>query len=317
MNFETIVMQTSRHRNSPGFSLVELLVVIAIIAVLMGLMLPAVQRVREAANQSTCRNNLRQQGLALQSFHHSRGCFPPGFLFDDQHVPEEWVTFNTFPGWGWAAHMLPFIEQSALAQRLDWKKAVDDPDMDGVRQHVIKTFVCPSDSGAGTFAVLTLGNKRICDAATNSYAACFGAGGYIGEYPHLGNGVFYRNSRTRIAEIRDGTSVTIAVGERESYFCPTPWAGVVTDGTARTNTNAPSFLAAIEESPVLVLARTNPYPLNQDYSTPYDFFTPHPLAGLFLFADGSVRSLRYNLPEHIWRALGTRAGGETATESDF
>jgi hypothetical protein len=163
-----------------------------------------------------------------------------------------------------------------------------------------------------------MSNSALCDAATYSYAACVGNTGLIGEHPATGNGIFYRNSQTRVDQIPDGASCTIAVGERAALFCPTPWAGAMTDGTARTGPQSPSFLAAIEEAPVMVMARTctNNNPLNHDYSSPYDFYSPHPIAGMFLFADGSARALRFNLSQSAWTAYGTRDGGESIAEDD-
>jgi type II secretory pathway pseudopilin PulG len=300
-----------------GLTLLETLMVIAIVAVLTGLLLPAIQRIRAAAQATECRNNLHQIGIALHGYHHGHGHLPPAYIFDEQYEPDPWVTFNTYPGWGWAAHILPLLEQSAVADQLQWDKAVEDDDMTWVRSQILTVFVCPADTGAGMMGVFSERNKPMCDAASTSYAACYGFSGPIGEQPTLGNGIFYRNSRTRFEDIHDGPSTTLAVGERAALFCPTPWAGAVSDGTVRTNVNSPSFLAAVEEAPVMVMARTNPYPLNQDYSSPYDFYSPHPTSGMFLFADGSVRALRFDMSLDVWRAIATRDGGESVSESDF
>ncbi len=299
-----------------GVTLIEVMVVIAIIAVLIGLLLPAVQRVREAANQTRCRNNLRQTGLALQSYHNANNHLPPGYLFDEKKKPPPATVFNVSPGWGWGAHLLPWLEQTALADQIDWSLGNDDGSMKSVREQRVPIFVCPSDIGTGMMQVYSQNNLLLCDAATTSYAACYGFGGPIGEQPTLGNGIFYRNSKTRFSEITDGLSGTIAVGERASLFVFAPWVGTITDGTARNNPASPSFLNAVEEAPVLAMARTGPFPLNYEYSTPYDFYTPHPVAGLFLFADGSVRAERFNLPTALWRALSTRAGGESYLEGE-
>jgi hypothetical protein len=93
-------------------------------------------------------------------------------------------------------------------------------------------------------------------------------------------------------------------------MCQAPWAGTLSNATIRTDPNAPIYLAAIEEPPTMVMARTGRHTLNQDYSEPYDFFTPHPNLGLFLFADGSVRPLTYATSVDVWAAIGTRAGDE-------
>jgi prepilin-type N-terminal cleavage/methylation domain-containing protein len=300
-----------------GFTLVEVLVVIAILAVLMGLMLPAVQRVRETANQSNCRNNLRNIGIALHSYHDARGSLPPAYRFDEDYHPAQYSRFSTYPGWGWGTHILPFLEQQSLAEQIQWDKAIEDPEMTAIRLTVLKTFVCPSDSGAGTFTVYHQFGGTICDAATNSYAGCHGYNEFIGEKPFFGSGIFFRNSRIRLNEIRDGTSTTLAVGERAAMFCQVPWAGAISVGTVRTNPDSPGFVAAVEEAPLMTTARTSDIPLNDYYSLPYDFYSPHPLVGMFLFADGSVRALRFTISLDVWAAIATRAGGETISESDF
>jgi prepilin-type N-terminal cleavage/methylation domain-containing protein/prepilin-type processing-associated H-X9-DG protein len=307
-----------------AFTLIELLVVMALIAMLLALMVPAIQRVREAAAQTQCRNHLKQIGLALHQHHDVRGAFPPAYLFQAAsavpapgQVPLKLLDFkktlkkiDTAPGWGWAAFLLPYIEQGPLATRIDFNTAVENPQHDAVRVTPVPLYSCPSDSYTDAFTVLSEWNVPICRAATISYAACFGAGGDLGEQPELGNGVFYRNSRTRLADITDGSSNTLAIGERCANFVQTPWAGCVSDGTARTREGAPVYFAAIEEAPTMVMARAWSRPLNHPYSEPYDFFSPHPSGAMFLFADGAVRQLSISLSVPALQALATRAGGE-------
>jgi prepilin-type N-terminal cleavage/methylation domain-containing protein/prepilin-type processing-associated H-X9-DG protein len=307
-------MRANRLPGRPGMTLLELLVVIAIMATLMGLFLPAVQKVRESANRTKCQNNLRQIGLALQGYHNTKGSLPPGYWCETLNLLE--IEFNS-PGWGWAAYLLPFLEEAPLAEKLRWDLAVEDTANSPARVQVVKTFVCPSDLNTGQFIVWSQYNQKLLFAATNSYAACYGFGDAIGEQAGSGNGVFYRNSRTRLADIRDGTSTTLAIGERAAWFCQAPWIGVVTNGTVRTHPGSPTLVAAIEEAPVMALARTSDGPLNSPYSIPYDFYTPHPAAGQFLFADGSVHSLAFSLSASIWHAIGTRSGGETITSNEF
>src|SRR5579863_3686391 len=104
-----------------GFTVVELLVVIAIITILIGLLLPAVQKVREAANRTSCLNNLKQIGLAMHHYHDTLGSFPAGYLC--RVWPDPLVTA---PGWGWAALLLPFVEQSPLHNQIRFDLAVED-----------------------------------------------------------------------------------------------------------------------------------------------------------------------------------------------
>ncbi len=318
--------------NRRGFSLIELLVVIAIIAILIGLLLPAVQRVREAANQTACRNNLKQMGIAIHSYNDKVGHFPPAYLFDETRLDrlevgemQEWTYENasswepmlTFPGWGWASFLLPHLEQGSWAQQIDLKRAIEHPINKDLRTRLMKSYICPSDRNVGVFSMKSQLNKPLADFATNSYAACYGTGGSIGELPAKGDGIFYRNSNMYLNKITDGLGTTIAIGERGSILCQAPWIGAVSEGTTRVHPNAPVYVAAVEEPATAVMARTGWHMLNGHYSEVYDFFSPHYGMGLFLFADGSVHAMSVNTKQSVWKAIGTRAGGEAISENEL
>jgi hypothetical protein len=215
------------------------------------------------------------------------------------------------PGWGWAALILPFIEQNPLAGSIDWGTPVEAADSAGVRTKRLPHLVCPSDTHTGTYTVLDENNAALGRAATNSYVACFGALGLINTHPHLGNGLFQRNSRVAMSDITDGTSQTLAVGERGAIFAQSPWAGVMTGGTCRTTPGAPVYSAVTELAPSMVLARAGNRTLNSPFSEPYDFFSPHRTVVHFVFADGAVHGLHTNLSVETFRALATRNGRET------
>src|SRR5262249_34593035 len=150
-----------------------------------------------------------------------------------------------------------------------------DPANTSIRTAILRIFLCPSDRSTGNFTVLDSTGAGIADAATNSYAACYGAGGEIGDDPDKGNGLFFRNSRLRIGDITDGTSTTICVGERPSLFTQTAWAGAISRGTTRITPGAPVLSRSVEEAPTQTLAHTGSHTINDANADPDDFFTPH------------------------------------------
>ena len=312
-----------------GFTLIELLVVIAIIAILIGLLLPAVQKVREAANRAKCANNLKQIGLALHSFHGANGCFPPGYIdagdppvtraaatrkFDHGGGGSGTLIYPQRPGWGWAAYLLPYIEQDNVYRQIDFNLGVEAVSHDAVRSTLVSVYTCPSDKDAGLFQPQDSRNLLLPLCATNSYTACYGADGLLNTQPDLGNGVFSRNSHVRFADIPDGTSTTIAIGERCAYFAKSPWAGVMTDGTIRTTPGAPVYVAIYEDPPAMVMARIGRRQLLDPFCEPYDFFSPHPQIVQFVFADGSVHPLSSGVPTATLQALAMRSGGEVVNQ---
>lgn len=316
-------------RRQRGFTLIELLVSIAIIAILISLLLPAVQSAREAARRTQCQSHLKQIGLALHGYHDVHGSFPSGYIFNGvtktgppldprlrlnmfivDALPPTPRPPNNQPGWGWIAMSLPFFEQQNLHSRIDFHREVEHAAMKSVREQTLSLFNCPSDDGQGVFRILNQQNKDTSSGATTSYAASFGSFGLINTEPDLGNGIFQRNSHIRIADIKDGTSTTFAVGERAALFARTPWAGVITPGTVRTTPGAPVYTSTIEGAPAMALARMGNRRLNSTWSEPYDFFSAHPQIVYFLFADGSVRGLAESTDHDLLHAMATRNVGE-------
>lgn len=323
-------------KRARGFTLVELLVVLAIIGILVALILPAVQAAREAARSLHCKNNLRQIGVALQLYHDALGTFPAGYLYDGSGSSasaggggsggatgvRRWDAMppgagagpgiSHRPGWGWAALILPYIEQGNLADQIDYVTAIEDPSHAQARVVRLSHLVCPSDVNTGVFTVLSNQNDPLADAHTNSYAACFGAYGLLNLTPDDGNGLFQRNSRHATSDITDGTSHTLAIGERGAILAKAPWAGAITGGTCRTTPGAPVFLSSIQQAPVMPLARMANRWLNDPLSEPYDFFSPHRHTVYFVFADGSVRGLSRDTADSVRLAQATIAGSEAA-----
>lgn len=330
-----------------AFTIVELLVVIAIIGLLVGLLLPAVQAARESARSTQCRNNLRQVGVGLELYVDSLRRYPPGYLrfgdekpFDlapmpptppptpapgaqstprrfDSIVPVVAAVQPQGPGWGWAALMLPFMEQRTIVDQIDWSTSILDPRHAEVRKLRIPHLVCPSDQNTGVYTVLDENNAPLADAYTNSYAACFGAYGLLNVEPEKGSGLFQRNSGHPASALRDGKSNCLAIGERGAILAQAPWAGAMTGGTVRTMPGAPVYVASVQHAPVMPLARAANRPINSPFSDPYDFFSAHRAGVHFLFADGSVQMLAPSVDLEIFHALATIAGQEPIDVRDY
>jgi prepilin-type N-terminal cleavage/methylation domain-containing protein/prepilin-type processing-associated H-X9-DG protein len=296
-----------------GFTLIELLVVIAIIAVLIGLLLPAVQKVREAAQRAKCQNNLKQIGLAFHNYHSANERFPSGFL--SRALEEDGPGLG--PGWGWGTLLLPYLEQDALYRQFDLGKDIADPLNARPRTTSLSIFLCPSDDPpTPTFKAVDESGTAICEVAFANYVGVGGTFEVTG-YPDTANGVLFRNSRIRVMDITDGTSNTIFAGERGSSRSPqTTWVGAV------TNCSVPPQNPGYDDEgpPVLILTNTGEAADARVPNNPLDHVedsnSRHPQGVNFLFGDGSVRVIQNTVRPAVWEAIGTRAGGE-AVSLDF
>jgi prepilin-type N-terminal cleavage/methylation domain-containing protein/prepilin-type processing-associated H-X9-DG protein len=314
-------------RSRKAFTLIELLVVIAIISVLIGLLLPAIQKIRELASQLQCQNNLHQMGLGMHSYHDAKKRFPPAYVYT---VPRSGSVRNpggvqgqivdggvtrpsvpTLPGWGWAALLLPYVEQQNLAARIEYELPIPNDVPTQALTTPLLLYTCPTDQGTGVYRLSSEKGHLLGYAATNSYASCYGGphdGGPVLSTP--GTGMFYCNSKFRITDILDGASNTIMVGERAALFAKSPWAGAVNFGVINTTYGAPVYVTTQEPAPTLVSARVARRQINDPYSEVYDFFSPHQGVSMWLFADGSVHRLNNDIDLSVLNALCTRAGGE-------
>jgi prepilin-type N-terminal cleavage/methylation domain-containing protein/prepilin-type processing-associated H-X9-DG protein len=306
-----------------AFTLIELLVVIAIVSVLIGLLVPAVQKVREAAARLQCRNNLKQIGLGLHNYHDANQALPPGYLAT---VPYSDGATDTTPGWGWATYLLPYIEQDNLFRQLNFKQPVQNSP--GI-QVIVKIYLCPSDQTPGSaFSVPDAFGNPLALAAPSSYAACVG-GDETDTRDFTGLGIFYRNSQTRLIDVTDGTSNTIMVGERSWGNANGIWAGAISNGVIlRGKQNrCPGTGAGSYPAAVLVQAHSHLNNATTDTDGGLDdFSSPHTGGSNFVFADGSVRFLRsvpgdlpnggYTPDSLIFQGMGTRANGEVVP-ADF
>jgi prepilin-type N-terminal cleavage/methylation domain-containing protein/prepilin-type processing-associated H-X9-DG protein len=309
----------------PAFTLIELLVVIAIIGILVSLLLPAVQKIREAAARLQCQNNLKQMGLALHNYHDSNQSFPPGYVAAG---PYSDGATDTTPGWGWSALLLPYLEQGPLYNLIRFNLPVEYPQNTAAVQTLVKVYQCPSDlTPATAFTVPDAFGKPVALAAPSSYSACVG-GDESDTHGPSALGVFYRNSHTRITDITDGTSSTILVGEKSWGNANGTWAGAINNGVMlRGKQNpCPGTGAAFYPAATLVLAHSH---LNNALTDTDggldDFSSRHPNGSNFLYADGSVHFLRsisgdtatgYAPDSLIFQALGTRANNDNAAGLD-
>jgi prepilin-type N-terminal cleavage/methylation domain-containing protein len=205
-------------RAKKGFTLIELLVVIAIIAVLVALLLPAVQQAREAARRSSCKNNLKQIGLALHNYHEQANTFPPGWVGvgdgnqADHFIQPPAVGIAEESAYAWSVPILGNFEQSSLGRKMNVKgphrEAVNDQQV----QSILTSFRCPSDVGDSQIP-----NSKGRVQGTSNYPASFGVGipeNVAATDSRRCQGLFGPNTRVRIRDIKDGTTNVIAVGER-------------------------------------------------------------------------------------------------------
>lgn len=301
-----------------GFTLIELLVVIAIIGVLVGLLLPAVQKVREAANRMSCQNNLKQIGLAAHNFHDVHGHFP----YNTQHQGGwNWAFQRNRRSWSFMARLLPYVEQSALLEGLNIKNTTPTEAVGNTMGQSlpllttnIKFLFCPSDSAISKKADDIRANLQGAMITLSNYKGVNGSNWCWGTFTNngptndcdglqRGNGMFYRldyAKKKTIAEILDGTSGTFMIGEdipSINAHCTWPYA----NGVGGTTAVPPNW----NKRPNGTLY--DPY---LDWPHLYSFRSRHPGGLQFGYADGSVRFVRESIAAQTYRALSTVAGGE-------
>jgi prepilin-type N-terminal cleavage/methylation domain-containing protein/prepilin-type processing-associated H-X9-DG protein len=331
----------SRSRRQ-GFTLIELLVVIAIIGILIGLLLPAVQKIRETALSTKCTNNLKQIGIALHGYHDIFELFPPGYI-DLNKDPNSTPDKDLGPGWGWASFLLPYLEQQNVYNQINFSVGVGIGSNTAVSQTPLTIFQCPSDPTQDNFPVYdSTFTTPLTTVAHSNYVGCNGweecfsnAGGnaqgggndgLTGGYGQSGDGLFYRNSHYNFGSVLDGTANTIFVGERSSNHSPSTWTGAVTGGRVPAwMANQPPVPYVPPPGPpydnadfgeALVLAHGNAtHKPSADFPIydPDTFCSMHTPAGAnFLFGDGSVHYLITSIDGSTYQALCTIAGGEVA-----
>jgi prepilin-type N-terminal cleavage/methylation domain-containing protein len=316
------MIASKKCRGAPGFTLIELLVVIAIIGILIALLLPAVQKIREAAARMSCSNNLKQLALACHNFQDSQSVLP----YDNS--PEagnstKWGADG--PNWSWIAHALPYIEQGPLYSQLAAAGGGSNIDSVTIAQAknaginaTIPTLFCPSDNAKtnttlqsnradlGGYVVGLTNYKGVSGAnwAWGGFVVS-GTGSTRGGTNGLadGDGVFYRgdgSKRKTLNDIKDGTSNTFLIGEdipSMNRWCSWPYS----NNAVGTCAIPPNY--GVNANPPI----TDP----SNWVNIYSFHSYH-LGGLqFAYADGSVHFISQNIDLATYRAMATMAGGET------
>ena len=319
-----------------GFTLIELLVVIAIIAVLVALLLPAVQQAREAARRSSCKNNLKQLGLALHNYHDTYRTFPPGRVRNTYSgISSAWYTGNI----SWMARILPFVDQGPLYNQVDWNMGQGSSGTDGddganganpngARRQSIPAYRCPSDPGSGGIPWTDPTGTQVTGATPNGGYAPTNYAGSVGNDWRLRSGtatkgIFGQNSKIGLRDVLDGTSQTLIVSEIVIGF---PRLSTNDNGSGVCPTSGSKDTSSTRQAGFSWFYTYFPH------SAHFNTFVP-PNNNLFydcgvnsdrmnsasrslhtggvqsLLCDGSVRFISENIDRGTWQNLGDKADG--------
>jgi prepilin-type N-terminal cleavage/methylation domain-containing protein/prepilin-type processing-associated H-X9-DG protein len=302
----------ARSRDRRGFTLIELLVVIAIIAVLIGLLVPAVQKVRDSAARTQCANNLKQIGLAAHGFHDIRKILPPAWIGDNSRDPDGWAT--------WAVFLLPHLEQLALYRLWDLRYPASRQTPAAYQQQ-LSVYLCPSRP----LPVLSIND--FAPGGLSDYGASFGTealfdqsnGAIIPAHPHMSRDasgfpvVLTWRGQVTLTGITDGTSNTLMFGEK--HIRPNSLRGKNEDRSVYGGQNN-SIRRMAGIGPTGIARPLRPPEDQNGAQANTSFGGPHTGVCQFVFADGSVRALSTALDLQTLTALAGRNDGLVVTLND-
>jgi prepilin-type N-terminal cleavage/methylation domain-containing protein/prepilin-type processing-associated H-X9-DG protein len=297
-----------------GFTLVELLVVIAIIAVLIGLVLPAVQKVRAAANRMSCSNNLKQLGLAMYHYHDTHGAFPPAFI---NRGPYGTTGFGFTHGWG--PFILPFIEQQQLFDLYRWDVPLYHPNNAPVMSKHLKVLQCPSAPEQDRY--MTFGPYKLfgTKGACADYAPTLEVDEVLARLGWVDPVADYRGvlvvTATRLTDIMDGTTHTILLTEDAGR--PRLWQAGKPGPDQVVEGGPPGFKNGIILQGSTPNGMMKPGRCALNCTNDHELYSFHPGGANAVFADGSVHFLKAGIDLRLLARLITRAGGEVVSASDF
>jgi prepilin-type N-terminal cleavage/methylation domain-containing protein len=334
-----------------GFTLVELLVVIAIIGVMVGLLLPAVQAAREASRRMTCSSKLKQIGLAMHNYESTYKRLPAGYQSFNRYdiistLPAEDfdpVTWDARAGWGWGAAILPFIEQQPLYDSIDFALPLWETGFAAVREAKLPIFLCPSATGGDeAFTVVDESGANLVKRGgvvrlgRSNYVVSHGqeeawgdrsgpAGGLNGDVSRVADGPFYRNSKTRFADVIDGLSNTVFGGEHTSRLSDKSWAGIVPGAFVHPKFSTPDN--GSESAAGLLFVHSGPsagevdtfgnfiiHPPNFPTLHVCQMQSEHPGGAYILLGDAAVRFITESIDRQLFAALSSINGGEIVGE---
>jgi len=314
-------------RSVRAFTLVELLVVIAIIGILVALLLPAVQTARESARRTQCANNVKQIGLAFHHYHDTHRVFPPAYVIQPgggalNGTPDP-TTRDAGPGWAWGTLLLPYLEQTSLYDAFDFSRPCWDAANAAPARTPLGVFTCPSAPGRTDqpFNVVSGNGSTLATFARSCYVVNAGQDEpwlhAVDSYEGLADGPLYRNSRTSVADVLDGLSSTVFLGEHHPVLSDKTWVGVVPTATVCPK---PAFaFGPCEPAAILVNCHSGPcsyanpptiHPPNSWTSAPCQMFAEHPGGCNVMLGDGSVRFISEDIHQPTWAAMSSRAKGD-------